>query len=152
MNSKLRKLVKPIIILCITAAMLIPMIQVASAAEAPNLLPKWIDLGISFGAEESDSYAPSDVSTIDNQLQYYDDLPEFDEKLIFRSAVKTMLYLAGFLVTLGLIVVGYMFLAGSANEESLTKARKILGYIAIGVLVMAASYAIISGILQIKLF
>jgi hypothetical protein len=142
MRKILKKLVKPIIILCITAAMLTPVIQVASAAGPVDLLP---EKSLNVGLDESQT-------GYSDQLKYYEDLPEFDEKIVFRSAIKTMLYLAGFLVTLGLIVVGYMFLAGSANEESLTKARKVLGYIAIGVLVMAASYAIISGILQIKLF
>jgi hypothetical protein len=143
MKNFLKKLVKPIITICIMAVLLTLATQVASAAGTIDLLP---GENLGSGLDETQSgYA--------KQIKYYEDLPTFeDEKTIFRSAIKTMLYLAGFLATLGLIVVGYMFMVGAANEESLTKARKLLGYLGIGILIMAASYAIISGILQIKLF
>jgi|GEM_PF-1423107 hypothetical protein len=147
MKNFLKKLVKPIIILCITAAILTPVIQVANAAD--ELLPRWSDLDIMGLPISADGEY---LETTFDQVSTYDKLPTFDEKIIFRSAIKTMLYLAGFLATLGLIVVGYMFMVGAANEESLTKARKLLGYLGIGILIIAASYAIISGILQIKLF
>lgn len=86
------------------------------------------------------------------ELKTFADLPNKTENQILVTVIKTILYLAGSLAVIGLLVVGAMFLTGSGNEESLTKARKILGYIGLGILVMSVAYAVITGILQIDLF
>lgn len=86
------------------------------------------------------------------ELESYGQLTDRTFEQILKTAVKTMLYIAGSLVVIGLLVVGVMFMTGSTSEENLTKARKVLMYIGIGVLIMSVSYALITGIMQIDLF
>jgi len=62
-----------------------------------------------------------------------------------------MLFVAGSLVLIGLLIVGAMFMTGASNEENITKARKILIYLVIGIILISVSYAVVSGISQFKL-
>ena len=86
------------------------------------------------------------------ELESYGQLVDRSFEQIIKTVIKTILYLAGALVVIGLLVVGVMFMTGSTSEENLTKARKVLMYIGIGVLIISVSYALITGIMQIDLF
>lgn len=85
-------------------------------------------------------------------LETYNSLERLSYQEIAIAVVKTILFLAGSLVVIGLLVVGAMYLTGATNEENVNNAKKVLGYIGIGILVITASYAIATGILQINLF
>jgi len=71
---------------------------------------------------------------------------------ILASVIKTMLYLVASLTVVSLIVIGVLFLTGSMTEDNISKAKKILGYIGIGILIISASYGVISGILELDFF
>lgn len=88
---------------------------------------------------------------IKDELTNYSNLTNASWTQIVTSAIKTLLFVAGTLVLIGLLVVGAMFLTGASNEESITKARKILIYLVIGIILISVSYALVSGISQFKL-
>lgn len=85
-------------------------------------------------------------------LTNYFMLQDLTYQEIILAVVKTILFLAGSLVVIGLLVVGAMYLVGSASEESIGNAKKVLGYLGIGLIVITISYALVTGVLQINLF
>ena len=94
---------------------------------------------------------PIEQQGIGDEITNYSNLTDADWTQIVTSAIKTMLFAAGALVLIGLLVVGAMFLTGASNEENITKARKILIYLVIGIILISVSYAVVSGISQFKL-
>jgi len=71
---------------------------------------------------------------------------------IIAYIIRTMLYLVSTLTVIALIVVGVMYLTGSLSEDNVSKAKKIFGYVAIGIIIISASYGIVAGILEINFF
>lgn len=110
------------------------------------LLP---NIGVVESQEGSD--AETDKS-IEEKLKAYRDLPEMSLQQVFATAIKTILFITGGVLTIGIIVAGIMFLVSGGNEEAQTKAKKLLTYLGIGIIVISASYALVSGIMQIDLF
>lgn len=102
-----------------------------------NLLPKFT--------------APTNQKGIEDELKTYSNLTDADWTRIVTSVIKTILFVAGALVMIGLLVVGAMFMTGASNEENITKARKILIYLVIGIILISVSYAVVSGISQFNL-
>jgi len=90
-------------------------------------------------------------SITENNIKNYETLPDVTYQGLFRTVIKTIMYLSGILVTVGMIVAGIMFLSSSTNEENLVKARKILIYVVMGIVIISVSYAVVTGILKIKL-
>lgn len=88
---------------------------------------------------------------IKDELTNYSNLTSASWTQIVTSVIKTILFVAGALVMIGLLIVGAMFLTGSSNEENITKARKILIYLVIGIILISVSYAVVSGISQFDL-
>ncbi len=71
---------------------------------------------------------------------------------IVAYIIRTILYLVSTLTVIALIVVGVMYLTGSLSEDNISKAKKIFGYVAIGIIIISASYGIVAGILEINFF
>ena len=109
----------------------------APKTQADNLLPKFTD--------------PKGQGGIEEELKTYSSLTSASWTQIVASVIKTILFVAGALVMIGLLVVGAMFMTGSSNEENITKARKILIYLVIGIILISVSYAVVSGISQFNL-
>lgn len=116
--------------------------QQPGQAKSPseNLLPKFDQTAI-----------PIDQAGIHDELINYGNLTNASWTQIVTSVIKTILFVAGALVMVGLLVVGAMFMTGSSNEENITKARKILIYLVIGIILISVSYAVVSGISQFDL-
>lgn len=92
------------------------------------------------------------VKPFASKLEQYEALPEPSLNSLFITAIRTILFIAGVLVTIGLIVAGIFYLTSAGNEEGQTKAKKILVYLGIGIIVISVSYALVSGVMQINLF
>lgn len=91
------------------------------------------------------------IPGIGDEITNYGNLTGASWTQIVASVIKTILFVAGALVMVGLLVVGAMFMTGSSNEENITKARKILIYLVIGIILISVSYAVVSGISQFNL-
>ena len=69
---------------------------------------------------------------------------------VFAGIIKILSGLAVVMTFVGAIVAGVIFLFSEGEEARTTKAKTILIYVAIGDLIIAASYAIVRGITYIK--
>lgn len=137
-------------------------ITIATAATAITLWTIIVTKAVTFAASSEllpDLYSDRGLTPTDAEdnpmfaaVKRYHDLPQNSLQEIMTSAIKIMLYVAGGLATVGLIVVGFMYLTGSINDENINKAKKMLGYIGIGIVIMSISYALIAGIIQINPF
>jgi hypothetical protein len=75
---------------------------------------------------------------------------EFSFSDVFAAIIKIMTGLAVVMTFIGAIVAGVLLLFTDGEEGNQTKAKTILVYVAIGDLIIAASYAIVRGITMIK--
>jgi len=82
----------------------------------------------------------------------YSNLTDKELPDILASVIKTMLYMVASLTVISLIVIGVLFLTGSMTEDNISKAKKILGYIGIGIIIISASYGVVAGILELDFF
>ncbi len=120
-----------------------------------DLLPKEsIDASdTSTTTEEGDTITGGELDeSLKEKISHYQNLPDVKLESVFTTVIKTVLFLAGSLLTVGLIVVGIMYLVSAGNEEAQTKAKKILTYLGLGIIVISVSYALVAGIMQINLF
>ena len=128
----------------LTIAIGIPLFSSAYAVANPeDLIPK-----PNTETNESDG---DKQSIIENNIKNYETLPDVTYQGLFRTVIKTIMYLSGILATVGMIIAGIMFLGSSTNEENLVKARKVLIYVVVGIVIISVSYAVVTGILKIKL-
>lgn len=140
----IKKIIKTISISATLAWSFIVTKAVTFAAYSELLPDKFYDNGLTPSMVKDDPMGQA--------LQRYHDLPQNPITEIMTSAIKIMLYVSGGLVTIGLIVVGFMYLTGTTNDENINKAKKMLGYLGIGIIIMSVSYALVAGIIQINPF
>ena len=65
--------------------------------------------------------------------------------------VNTGLSIAGTLAFIAFLYAGYLLIFMNDNDENVEKAKKILTYTAVGIVVMAISYALVYGIATLDL-
>lgn len=87
----------------------------------------------------------SDLSTIKK-------LPSITLETAIADVIKTILQLSMALALIALLFIGIYFLKSRGEEEDTSKAKKMLQYLLIGMLVIASAYGIVSGIAQIDFF
>ena len=66
------------------------------------------------------------------------------------SIIKIILSFVGIAITVMLIYAGSLFAAHYGNEDLLTKAKHILGWAILGIIVIVFSYALIWGITHLE--
>lgn len=69
----------------------------------------------------------------------------------YAAATKILLGAASVLVVVGFFSAGVVYLSAQGNEETIKKAKSILLYTLLGILIIAAAYGITYGIAQLKL-
>lgn len=87
----------------------------------------------------------SDLSTIKK-------LPNITLETGIADIIKTILQLSMALALVALLFIGIYFLKSRGEDEDTSKAKKMLQYLLIGMLVIASAYGIVSGIAQIDFF
>jgi uncharacterized membrane protein len=88
----------------------------------------------------------NDPSTLVNQL------PSIDMNTGIAFVIKTILSWAMLFTIIGIVVAAIFFLVSQGKEENITKAKDILVYLIIGMIIMASAYGIITGISQFDFF
>jgi len=123
---------------------------VFAAFSFEDLLPKETinDSDVNVGGE----LGGEALESLKEKISHYKTLPDVKLEQAFTTTIKTILFLAGSLLAVGLIVAGIMYLVSAGNEEAQTTAKKILTYLGLGVIIISVSYAIVAGIMQINLF
>lgn len=71
---------------------------------------------------------------------------------VYSGIAKLILGFATIMIFVGIVVAGAFLVMGQGEEGAVTKAKQIIMYIAIGVAILAASYAIVIGISRINPF
>lgn len=71
---------------------------------------------------------------------------------VYSSIAKIMLAVATLLIFIALVVAGVIMVTGQGEENAITKAKQIVIYALIAVVLIAAAYAITIGITRIKPF
>ena len=87
----------------------------------------------------------SDLAPIKN-------LPSVTTESAIANIITTILGWSMILGLIALVVTGIFYLTSNGEEENTTKAKKMLMYLLIGMVVIASAYGIVSGVAKINFF
>ena len=79
-------------------------------------------------------------------------LPDVTMEEGIAVVIKTILSWAMLFTIIGIVVAAIFFLVSQGKEENITKAKDIIVYLIIGMVIMASAYGIITGISQFDFF
>jgi len=79
-------------------------------------------------------------------------LPEVDAPQLLTTVIKYILRLAAILTMIALIITAIYYLISMGKEEDISKARNILIYLIIGIVIIAGSYGVVTGLSQFDFF
>lgn len=79
-------------------------------------------------------------------------LPDVTSDDVFRTVIKTILGASMLLTIVAIVMAGSYYIQSQGQEEDITKAKNIILYLVIGMVIMAAAYGLVSGIIQFKFF
>lgn len=79
-------------------------------------------------------------------------LPDVTSDDVFRTVIKTILGASMLLTIVAIVMAGAYYIQSQGEEEDITKAKNIILYLIIGMVIMAAAYGLVSGIIQFKFF
>lgn len=79
-------------------------------------------------------------------------LPSLTESALASNIIQTVLKFSMALTMIAIIVAGIFLLIARGNEDETSKAKKIISYLVVGMLVISSAYAIITGIAKINFF
>ncbi len=100
-----------------------------------------------------DSLTPRPGSTTDySDLSTIKKLPSVTIEAAIADVIKTILGWSMILSLAALVFIGVYFLKSRGEDEDTSKAKNMLKYLLIGILVIASAYGIVSGIAQIDFF
>ncbi len=85
-------------------------------------------------------------------VQSVSQLPSLTVESAITTAIKTILGWSIILALIAIIVAAGYYLIAQGQEDNLGKAKDIIVYLIIGLAIMAAAYAIVTGILKFKFF
>ena len=79
-------------------------------------------------------------------------LPKVEAQTLLTIVIKYILRLAAILTMIALIITAIYYLISMGKEEDISKARNTLIYLIIGIVIIASSYGIVTGISQFDFF
>lgn len=85
-------------------------------------------------------------------IQAVAQLPDLTVESAITSIVKTILGWSIVIAIVALIVAAGYYLIAQGQEDNLSKSKDIIVYLIIGLSIMSAAYAIVTGILKFKFF
>ncbi len=88
----------------------------------------------------------------DLEIKAVADLPEVGLEDIFKTIIKTILGAAMLLTIVAIVVAAIFYILSRGNEEDTSKAKNIILYLIIGMVIMAAAYGLVSGFVQFDFF
>ncbi len=116
----------------------------AQAYAAPINLDKLVPR---FGESTGDK-TNTDLSGKYNELKVVGDLPEISAEEGVATVIITVLTWSMILALIALLAAGIYYLISRGEEENLAKAKSIVIYLLVGMLVIAGAYGLVSGISQ----
>ena len=89
---------------------------------------------------------PSQGSGGNEEIAAYNDLPDLSLAEFLSVGIRTILAWSMLLTIVALVVSGIFFLTAESKDEQIAKAKTIIVYLLIGLIIMASAYAIIVGL------
>lgn len=94
----------------------------------------------------------TDETTSNSKVEIVGKLPQGDWRSILVNVIKIILAISGSLALISFTVSGIMLVAARGEEEPISNAKKNIVWSIIALLVIAASYAIVLGVSQLRFF
>jgi cation transporter-like permease len=82
------------------------------------------------------------------EINTYNNLPDLSISEFIAAVVRTLLGWSMIITIVAIVVTGVFFLTAQGKDEQITKAKSIIVYLLIGLLVMSAAYGIVIGLSQ----
>lgn len=79
-------------------------------------------------------------------------LPDISLESGFKTAMKTILGASMILTIIAIVIAAAYYILSQGDEEDISKAKNIILYLVIGMVIMAAAYGIITGVVQFDFF
>jgi len=86
------------------------------------------------------------------ELKAVGNLPEVSAEGLISVAITTVLRLAMAIALIAMVVMGIFMVKAQGDEEKISSAKKIMLYLVIGMIIIAASFGLVSGISQFNFF
>ncbi len=86
------------------------------------------------------------------QIKAVAELPEVGLEDLIKTIIKTILGAAMLLTIAAIVVAAIFYILSRGNEEETSKAKNIILYLIIGMVIMAAAYGLVAGIVQFDFF
>lgn len=99
-----------------------------------------------------ESPGAEDITSKFKELTNIGNLPDVSFESVASTVIKAVLGWAMLLTIIALVVAAIYYLQSQGQEEDITKAKNILIYLVVGMLIMAAAYGIVSGISKFQFF
>lgn len=100
-------------------------------------------------SSEVNSENPQDAKTYRtwfNSLQNIANLPKGSPESIIAGVISIILSIGGTLAFIAMMVAGVMYVIAHDNEEMVQKAKKLLVYAIVGLVLISVSFAIFTGL------
>ena len=97
-------------------------------------------------------YTFSEQNPQATKLALVSNLPHSSWQQTLANVVQVLLGFTGSLALIAFTVGGIMFVTAQGNEEKVTKAKKILTWSLIALVIIASSFGIVVGISQLEFF
>lgn len=140
MHYKMKITLKKISTFLITAISLILISAVSHAATTDelvkDLLP--VDEFAELMEEEDKNHA----------IIAYNNLPSLSIPQLMASVIRTLLGWSMILTIIAIVVTGIYFLTAQGKDEQISKAKDLILYLLIGLVIMASAYGLIVGLSQ----
>ncbi len=97
-------------------------------------------------------YFPQETSKEGSKIELVNRLTKAPWQLLVADAIKLLLGITGALTMIAFTVGGVMMVTNHGNEDQVTKAKQILIWSVVALVIIAASFAIVTGITQFVYF
>lgn len=89
---------------------------------------------------------------VDNNLNYVKNLVNKDEKSVLTKVIKDVLFIGGSLAVTAIIVASIYYIISMGNEDEMNKAKQIILYTIIGLVIISVAYGIVVGVSKLQFF
>lgn len=89
---------------------------------------------------------------VNDNLNYVNNLVNKDEKSVISKIIKDVLFIGGSLAVTAIIVASIYYIISMGNEDDMNKAKQIILYTIIGLVLISVAYGIVIGVSKLQFF
>ena len=91
---------------------------------------------------------PMQNSSGSTEIATYQELPDLSVGEFIGATVKTLIGWSMIITIIAIVVTGIFFLTAQGKDEDISKAKDVMIYALIGLVIMASAYAVVVGLIQ----